>query len=384
MNNTVGNERNSQIDAMRGIAIIMMVYGHTFGTFREWVYLFHMPVLFMISGFLFDEKHITSKENAYKYWFGKLRRLIVPYMICNLIVMLLNNIWVSIGFLNNSEEFLNATANAVNPQRGFGKFGIYTAIVNVYKILLLRYIPQLASPTWFLTVLFGVISVNCLATFWMARISGKKIRVYLFSTVFLLMLLLSWYITLNMPEISNTFELRHLRIIPAYVAFMMGVAVSAVHKRTHSHTVYMILGIVGLVILFIILSHGGHIELSRCEIYNPIVYVLCSLSGWFILFYCSYLLNKIKAGTILTYIGKHTMAILFLHMICFRTVSFIYVLYKGLPKYMIASSPVIFSTSELTKIIYTIVGVVVPIAMYQIWRLIQNKVKGAVKGISLQ
>lgn len=141
-------------------------------------------MLFVISGFLFNAKHVSSKENAYRYWFGKLRRLIIPYMICNIIVMLLNNIWVSIGFLNDSEEFLNATANAVNPQRGFGKFGVHTAIVNIYKVILLRYVPQLASPTWFLTVLFGVISVNCLVAFYVKKITSKKVRILLFCIIF--------------------------------------------------------------------------------------------------------------------------------------------------------------------------------------------------------
>lgn len=195
------------------------------------------------------------------------------------------------------------------------------------------------------------------------------------------MLLLSWHITLNMPEISNTFELRHLRIISAYTAFMMGLAVRAVHDRICSYTIYMLLGIVGLGILFIILNRGGHIELSRCEIYNPIAYVLCFLSGWFIFFYCSYLLNKTKAGIVLTHIGKHTMPILFLHMICFRLISAIYVVYKGLPQYMNASSPVIFDTSELMKILYKIVGVVVPVAAFHIWMLMDKKVKRAVKGL---
>lgn len=51
--------RNKTIDISRGIAIILMVIGHSGCNeyVRKFIYLFHMAVFFMISGYLFTPKY---------------------------------------------------------------------------------------------------------------------------------------------------------------------------------------------------------------------------------------------------------------------------------------------------------------------------------------
>lgn len=359
-------KRNDNIDIMKGIAIIFMVYGHTFGLFREWVYLFHMPVFFMISGYLFNVEHVANKKNAYIYWFEKLKRLIIPYMLCNIIIMLLNNVWVYLGFLNSTDDFLQAMRGSVNPQCTFGLIDKRTAFINIYKIIILRYIPQLASPTWFLTVLFGVISLQCLLASSINKVSSYRYFAIIYGLVFIIMLLVSWYIDLKMPDISNTFELRHLRIIPAYTAFLLGFLLK-IFVKINKVRFYYYFGIIGFFLLFLAIKLGVKIELTRCNICNPIIYVVCMLSGWCLLFFVSIILQDIKCGKLFIYIGKHTLPILLLHMISFRIFSFIYVSIRGLPSYLIASSPVIFETTEFVKIVYTIVGVIIPLIAYQLY-----------------
>lgn len=57
-------ERNVTIDIMKGIGIILMVVGHSgYPSFlRNFIYTFHMPLFFMISGYLITE----SKLNVIK------------------------------------------------------------------------------------------------------------------------------------------------------------------------------------------------------------------------------------------------------------------------------------------------------------------------------
>lgn len=57
-------ERNVTIDIMKGIGIILMVVGHSGcpSFLRNFIYTFHMPLFFMISGYLITE----SKLNVIK------------------------------------------------------------------------------------------------------------------------------------------------------------------------------------------------------------------------------------------------------------------------------------------------------------------------------
>lgn len=60
------------IDIVKGIGIISVVVGHIFYT--PYIYAFHMPLFFIIGGFLFSQKEIRF------YFKSKLRHLLLPYL----------------------------------------------------------------------------------------------------------------------------------------------------------------------------------------------------------------------------------------------------------------------------------------------------------------
>lgn len=70
-----GNRLES-IDALKGIGILFMVLGHMhFSTmFDHYVYAFHMPLFFLISGYLY-----RKPDSMKKTIFRKTKRLLVPY-----------------------------------------------------------------------------------------------------------------------------------------------------------------------------------------------------------------------------------------------------------------------------------------------------------------
>ena len=47
----IEKERNVHIDIIKGIGIILMVYGHAAAPFKHFIYLFHMAIFFMASGY---------------------------------------------------------------------------------------------------------------------------------------------------------------------------------------------------------------------------------------------------------------------------------------------------------------------------------------------
>lgn len=69
--------RTGWIDALKGIGILLVVLGHTLvgGPVRQFVYLFHMPLFFFISGYLH-----TPQKDFRKFAYKKSVHLLFPYL----------------------------------------------------------------------------------------------------------------------------------------------------------------------------------------------------------------------------------------------------------------------------------------------------------------
>ena len=84
---TLLKERISWIDFAKGIAIILVVLGHSIdeGSLQKFIYVFHMPFFFVASGFLLNLDKWGGAEN-YKPFADKLvRRLLVPYYLAEIL-----------------------------------------------------------------------------------------------------------------------------------------------------------------------------------------------------------------------------------------------------------------------------------------------------------
>lgn len=78
-------ERDKSLDIAKGIAIILMMYGHLYYTeynmdsFYCWIYSFHMPFFVYISGLLTTTK---SSRKTTQLW-EKMRKILMPYAVWN-------------------------------------------------------------------------------------------------------------------------------------------------------------------------------------------------------------------------------------------------------------------------------------------------------------
>ena len=43
---------------VKGIGIILVVVGHLYWDFTQFIYLFHLPLFFFVSGYLYNEKNM--------------------------------------------------------------------------------------------------------------------------------------------------------------------------------------------------------------------------------------------------------------------------------------------------------------------------------------
>ena len=126
-------ERIDWIDTLRGLGMLFVVWGHSIPykyPVRKYIYSFHMPLFFFISGLTFGD---SDKLDYAEYIKKKFKSLIVPYIIINIICYVLSVILFKVGVL---EEF-NYLDNIM---------GIFYS--NGEKL------PFPSSPTWFLITLF--------------------------------------------------------------------------------------------------------------------------------------------------------------------------------------------------------------------------------------
>lgn len=124
------NFRVEYLDILKGIGIIFMVMGHIgFGfVFDKYIHGFHMPMFFIISGFLYKEKNNIKTSTII---IKKAKKLLTPYIIFGVLQYF---IWVILN--SNSNQKLEVFKNL-----------IWT---NTNKMM------PIAGALWFLTCLFFV------------------------------------------------------------------------------------------------------------------------------------------------------------------------------------------------------------------------------------
>ena len=94
-------QRLEFIDIAKGIGIILVVIGHSIGWLvpYHWIYSFHMPFFFFISGFLFT----IQGKNFLTFTKKRIRSLLLPAMF---FTILLYSIDYCYPILDNSEKKL--------------------------------------------------------------------------------------------------------------------------------------------------------------------------------------------------------------------------------------------------------------------------------------
>ena len=96
MNSEVKSNRLQWADAARGIAILLVLFGHTCPPpyTTAFIYAFHMPLFFFLSGLF------MSYDTPWKTWWQKrVRTLLVPFVIFNLVLLVSD--WCIVAFSPN-------------------------------------------------------------------------------------------------------------------------------------------------------------------------------------------------------------------------------------------------------------------------------------------
>lgn len=168
--------RLSYIDIAKGIGIFLVIWGHIIlsGPGYNFIYAFHMPLFFFLSGFVFSK---NKYKNIKEFFVKKLKTLILPYMVLSILTYLY---WALI------ETRFTGSTNLVKPfwqifiSQGSGGYMLHNI------------------PMWFVLCLFLLEIIY----YFISKLKNNKIR----NTVILLLGITGCFMTLE----NNFFDFRKL------------------------------------------------------------------------------------------------------------------------------------------------------------------------------
>ena len=83
-------KRYAWIDCMKGIGILLVVLGHIYkdNYMGQWIYSFHMPLFFILSGYLMFNKTVDWKYGGACYLVKKTKHLLWPFILFRVLLVI--------------------------------------------------------------------------------------------------------------------------------------------------------------------------------------------------------------------------------------------------------------------------------------------------------
>ncbi len=340
------------MNVAKAIGIILIIIGHSFSQeslspIRSFVYLFHVPFFFIISGYFFNVKYIENPIILIK---KRIKSLWLPFFLWSILFILLHNIFFNIFVYSDEISF-----------SGFfvPYYSIFTILKNIIKSFLFLETEQLLGGFWFLPCLFFTTVLFLLFNIFSAGSKQKHPLILLCISSFVFGILLFKF-DINIPYLPYKINLYLITTFLFYIGFLY---------RKYENLIPMRLSL--FIISLVILSIINILNLTKIDsIYSvvgsftkSIFYLIFTpLLGTYIIIYLSKKIANYKISLLFEYIGKNTISILALHFLCFKLVSLLIAAIYNLDYASIANFPVI-PNKESWFILYSISGLMIPIAL---------------------
>lgn len=358
-------KRDIQYDIAKGIGMILVVLGHANAPFKSFIYLFHMALFFIISGYFYKGEKLQSLNSLLLYCKKQWTRLILPYIIFCTTTLILNNFFININLYTNNSD-LSLIKENYDFNTALTYLDINTILYKMVFVLILSRGSELCPALWFLKVLFLITILYAILDYLLHRfITNEKflniikinlIVCFAIGGVFLQKFHINFY---NIGSIFSSIILFYLgTILKKYIKF------STLSLRKF---------IISVFFLIIASINNIMVDIAANKYPNLILFIFISLSGYFFIMYLS---DLIKRNSILSkisiYIGMNTLPILFFHFLAFKLVNIVEIAIYGLPKFYLAAIPVIYS-KPLWWLLYAFVGIIFPLIFQYLYQKLKLK-----------
>jgi fucose 4-O-acetylase-like acetyltransferase len=324
------NHRNRILDITKGIAIILVVIGHS-GVevhVRDAIYFFHMPLFFFVSGVLFHP------QNGWGI-FSRFKRLYIPFVKNSLLLLfitpLLYYYQISHTHLTSYEEWISAIIRIIT-----FRFGSVD--------LLVQY--------WFLPVLFYIYILALILT------SFIKHKILL-----LLIVLPGYFLGYEIFHTNGIGMLDYSRVMYDSFFFILGhVCCNLISEGGKINRHYYIFCIIAFSTLLVFSTYADYVFNSA------ILYFIVSIVGISGAICFSAVISRFYVSNLFAYLGKNTMIIYTWHVLVFKVVELL-LSKMGLTK-MSCGFYGEYSSNDYF-LLYILFGVTIPVC----FKVIYNNVK---------
>lgn len=341
--------RDPVLDIMRGIGIVLMVLGHAGFPGSAFIYLFHMALFFMLSGWFFNPHSAESPAALARFAKRKLRTLWLPFVAANTAFTLCNNLFLRLNILTGDERILTEPG------------GLITAPVTV-KDIIGRTVhwcvfdggTQLGGAMWFIQALFQISLFYAAAEFLLQKLLRGGDTLAAQGILSVVLLLAGW----RMQRIGwNVWGLGI--VCSCYGLFYLGVVLRRLPHPALSPARRALAGAAAFVLL-LVLGQFGSVGLAGNQYTGPLYLLVASLSGWVLVYEAAQLLALLAApARAVAALGRATLPIVILHFLAFKPVTWLGLLATGGESYLLASFPIYF-TGGAWWLAYTAAGVFIP------------------------
>jgi Fucose 4-O-acetylase and related acetyltransferases len=337
--------RVEYMDILKGLAIILVVMGHCSGKGENIIYLFHMPLFFIISGYFYKEESINRPIQFIK---KRLKSLYLPFIKYEFLFLILHNIFIKINFYNSKANI---------PQQ---YYTIHDFIVNSIRILFFDSTELLLSPFWFLTALFLTSILFFLISIVITKVISNNKREPVRALLVIILFFVGNYLTKHSININfslngkETFNVSLVALLMYYIGFLY---------KKYEKFIKMNIVCAGITIIVLYISSKFSLRIDmRVNMYpNLIMFVVNSVLGTYFMIYISKKISTLNYKLkLLKYIGLNTTAIMALHLTSFKIIGLLEIKIYKLPMYMLGNFGAIQGGGQWW-ILYTLAGVMVPI-----------------------
>lgn len=284
------------MDVLKGIAIILVVIGHTKSPLSTFIYSFHMPLFFIVGGFLFNFTKYRCDFSGFVK--KKFRRLVVPYLVSSLVIFY--PFWYFLA-----RHFGETAVNQQVP---------LTQFLGIFYATGIDYWMQFNLPPWFLTCMF----VSLLVFWGLHKLADGDEKKLLVATILTAAIgyVISFYVMLpwsiDIALVVQVFMIAgwYLRSFPMDWRWIF----------------------VSALVLAVSISVNGEIDTAKRHYENILLYYLGGIAGTILMMKVATWMDDFMAQTaverFLAFCGRNSLMILLFHSVGFKfsSVFFVYIL----------------------------------------------------------
>jgi len=273
------------IDIFKGIGILLVVIGHILAEQKNCpplyniIYMFHMPLFFFISGYLYKQK-----SNIKLHIKGKVIQLLIPYTFILLLFIPFNGLSTFLSEPITTKSVLTYITHLLTGGRNFG---------------------GATGAFWFITCLFFVQTIY---NFISVKFNSRNVHLIVFTFLLLSYINSVFYPSFWLPGDANV----ALFALPIY---HIGHLLHKREKDIISKPIIMIIFAV-LAIASVFLLPENRMDMKNNMYGIPVITLLSSIIMIFFMMYISQKIATIKViSSILSEMGKASLVIMYFHLL---------------------------------------------------------------------